>query len=83
MGLCRSLERPCEPARATSGKRLWSCDAPSCDQRRVPWGPSWQWYGSYRDLEDSPFSVFAVCSEACREEFDAARAPKVLEPING
>ena len=80
MGLCRDIENPRIPARSTNGRRLWTCDAPSCDVRRVPWSREWQWYGSIKEWDNDPFSVFAICSDACRDEFDEAIQPKQIEP---
>lgn len=82
MGLCRSIDEPRRAARSTNGKRLWTCDAPSCDKRRVPWSRSWRWFGSIKEWEDDPFSVFTLCSDACQEEFDQIIQPKHIEPKN-
>ena len=83
MGLCRDIDNPHERARCIkTGRKLWTCDAPSCTVARVPWGETWQWLGSWKEWENDPFSVSAVCSEACKKEHQAAMAPKVLEVRN-
>jgi len=83
MGLCRNIDRPHEAARdIRTGKRLWTCDAPSCKQARVPWGPDWRWFGSIKDVEDNLFSVAALCCDACQAEFDEHFRPKTFEARN-
>lgn len=80
MGLCRDIDEPHRTARSKHGQKLWTCDGPSCDVRRVPWSKDWQWYGSIKDWDNDPFSVFALCSDACRNEFDVLIQPKQIEP---
>lgn len=82
MGLCRDTDYPHMTARSKRGQKLWTCDAPNCDVRRVPWRKGWQWYGSFKDVDNDPFSVFALCSDACRGEFDKHIQPKQIEPKN-
>lgn len=31
------------------------------------WGPSWQWFGSYKDLDEGK-PIVKVCSEACKKK---------------
>ena len=83
MGLCRDIDNHHERARCiTTGRQLWTCDAPSCTVARVPWDKDWRWYGSYRDLEDDPFAVPAFCSDACQKEHEAYVTPITLEVRN-
>jgi len=44
------------------------------------WGPSWSWYGSYRDIDEGR-SVVKVCSDECRRQ--ASRALKAEEADDG
>jgi endogenous inhibitor of DNA gyrase (YacG/DUF329 family) len=52
-----------------------------------PWGPSWKWFGSYRDLDnDEPIMKF--CSDSCAEVavgrgFIPKNAPKMKEESIG
>lgn len=46
-----------------------------------PWTDSWQWYGSYNDL-DNGRRVLKMCSEACHETIKAqGGAPRVLAKL--
>jgi hypothetical protein len=39
------------------------------------WGPSWSWYGSYRDLENGKRIIYA-CSEECMAEAQRSEGRK-------
>jgi hypothetical protein len=44
--------------------RIWTCDM--CGNSGC-WSENWQWYGSYRDLEDKGSEAVTVtCSDECR-----------------
>lgn len=42
--------------------RLWTCVG--CGKVAL-WGPTWGWYGSLKDLDDSNIQAVA-CSDACK-----------------
>jgi hypothetical protein len=44
--------------------RIHTCSV--CGLQDV-WGETWQWYGSYNDIDDGN-PITKVCSEACRRE---------------
>ena len=48
-----------------TGKRLYECD--QCG-RLSPWETGWIWYGSIRDLDETPEKVVVFCSVDCLEE---------------
>lgn len=81
MGVCKEIDGV-NRARSTMGRLLYTCDAPSCDVRRVPWGPNWSWYGSYKDLDDDPFSIPTFCSERCKAEADGIMNPAKIAVRN-
>lgn len=42
------------------------------------WGPTWQWFGSHKDLDDGR-PILKICSEACHDQLKAqGGAPRVL-----
>ncbi len=45
------------------GRKIWTCV--QCGKEDI-WVPTWLWYGSAKDLDDSK-PVVVVCSEACRK----------------
>lgn len=60
-----------------TGNRLYECD--QCGERS-PWEKGWLWYGSLRDVEDEPTSVWVFCSQTCLEakrlsQFEAGENP--------
>jgi len=46
--------------------RIYRCDV--CG-KVGPWERGWQWYGSYRKLEEGD-SVLLTCSQTCRMKVD-------------
>ena len=44
-------------------KRVYICD--SC-KKTFNWGRSSCWYGSYRDLEESPQTIKYYCCDKCK-----------------
>lgn len=53
----------------------------TCDQCKGtgPWGPTWRWYGSYRDLDNfGPDGVAKLCSEACRDKWSTKHAAAIV-----
>ncbi|MCZ4270941.1 hypothetical protein [Maritalea porphyrae] len=70
-------------AKSLSGKRLYACDAPDCNVRRVPWSSRWVWYGSYKDLDEDPASILTFCSEECRAAAKFVMQTQELKARNG
>lgn len=83
MGMVRSDHHRWDAARSLSGKRLYTCDNPDCDVRRVPWRNSWIWYGSYKDIEDDPFAIPTFCSDACKQAATKRMKFDALDIRNG
>ena len=36
-----------------------------------PWGPTWSWYGAWRDVDLNPEKIITCCSVACRKQHAA------------
>ena len=36
--------------------------------KHAEWGKSWEWYGSYQQLEDHPLKTIKVCSKKCKDK---------------
>ena len=67
-------------ARRATAEAAASGQQHTCTVCRVvgPWGPSWQWYGSYRDLDEGR-PVAKICSDACRRSLRGKGGAKALQ----
>lgn len=36
-----------------------------------PWGPTWSWYGAWRDVDENPEKIVKCCSVVCRKQHAA------------
>jgi hypothetical protein len=58
-----------------SGK-LHTC---SCCGKQGIWEPPWQWYGSYRDLDEHDSReapIYKACSQSCMDRREEVEAKK-------
>lgn len=56
--------------------REYICDV--CGKRE-PWSASWQWWGSYLDLDEG--AVVHTCSDECRTTLDAVKLTKLRKTV--
>jgi len=56
-----------EPA---ADDRPWEYVCTVCGTRGV-WGPSWSWFGSYKDADRNPRALPMFCADVCRDQWVA------------
>ncbi len=61
--------------------RTYTCDV--CGTV-APWGPTWRYYGSLKELEDYGLAgIFIACSDKCRQSNSPAIMRKILKYRKG
>jgi hypothetical protein len=48
----------------------WEYTCTVCGTSGV-WGPSWSWFGSFKDAERNPGALPVFCAELCRQQWAA------------
>ncbi len=67
--------------RSLAGRRLYKCDGPRCGASCEPWGGTWLWYGSYRDIEDDPYGFPTFCGFGCATAYAKRKNASATKPV--